>query len=241
MNEQLLARRHFDEIAKQYDDYTLVRQGYVQALDNHAVELIRKHQLAKHLDVGCGTGRLLARIRSERLPCRSKGIDLSPKMVEQCREKGLDVSPMAFKDLETEERYDLITMQFNVFGYLISQQSMNEITEKILSLLSIGGFLFFDCMNPYCVTYSSLTKTLPLFIVRLVKSFTTRGILISRYQGRSETPAAMAMINASRLHQLLQKLPCQVEQIWVRYSNKKSMCWLPNILASHRLIIARRI
>ena len=97
--------------------------------------------------------------------------------------------------------------------------------------------LLFDVLNPFCITFGSLTRWLPLLVSRLVRSARTGGLQIIEYIGRSETPAAMAAISGRRIGRMLRIAGCTAEQSWVPYSEFKLHPWLPNVVSAHRLLV----
>jgi SAM-dependent methyltransferase len=74
-------RDHFDSIAARYDEGKARQSRYWRALLGIYAEFVP--QGASVLEVGCGTGSLLASLR----PCRGLGLDLSPAMVEEARRR----------------------------------------------------------------------------------------------------------------------------------------------------------
>ncbi len=69
-------RKHFDSIADQYDAGKERQSYYYETLRAIYGEVVPPGSLV--LDVGCGTGTLLASVR----PRRGTGLDLSPRMAE---------------------------------------------------------------------------------------------------------------------------------------------------------------
>lgn len=74
-------REHFDSIASRYDDGKARQARYWRALVRIYQELVPAG--ATVLEVGCGTGSLLASLS----PRRGAGLDISPAMVEAARAK----------------------------------------------------------------------------------------------------------------------------------------------------------
>lgn len=74
-------RRHFDEIAADYDRWKEKAEFYYQAVKRMVAEVVPPG--ARVLEVGCGTGDILASLR----PSEGLGTDISPKMVERARRK----------------------------------------------------------------------------------------------------------------------------------------------------------
>lgn len=77
------ARRIYDRIGRWQDTRPLSERRALDALVEHAAF----ERAAAVLELGCGTGRLAARLLAERLPpvARYHGLDVSPRMVALAR------------------------------------------------------------------------------------------------------------------------------------------------------------
>jgi len=76
--------REYDLEAARYDQRW---QTYVGQTTAHALERLRVHPNERLLDVGCGTGCLLAAVAATRPDVHLYGIDLSPAMLDQARQR----------------------------------------------------------------------------------------------------------------------------------------------------------
>ena len=72
---------HYDQQANHRDSYIARNGYYYRLLFNHYRNLIPQGKNV--LEIGCGTGSLLAALQ----PKHGTGIDLSAKMIEKAREK----------------------------------------------------------------------------------------------------------------------------------------------------------
>lgn len=79
MSRKDLIRRHADQLAPERDQW-IARNAYYYAED-HGYTRFLVPPGRRVLDLGCGTGQLLAALQ----PSRGVGVDLSPKMIEQAR------------------------------------------------------------------------------------------------------------------------------------------------------------
>jgi len=97
---------HFDEIAPNYDNWKKKNSYYYGTLKAFVSRIIPDG--SKVLEVGCGTGEILASTQ----PDRGVGIDISKKMVKLACEKfpqhTFIHSPI--EDLELDEKFDYILM-----------------------------------------------------------------------------------------------------------------------------------
>lgn len=76
-------RRHFEDIAPRYDWYKQRRSTYHEALKSLAAEVFPNPQELALLDIGCGTGNILADLR----PRIGVGFDFTRGMVVAARQK----------------------------------------------------------------------------------------------------------------------------------------------------------
>jgi len=99
-------RQCFDAFAEVCDDWRWRHRGY-------HLNLLRNYQYhvppgATVLDVGCGTGDLLAGLQ----PSRGLGIDISPRMIDRARSKypQLDFRCAAAETFDKEEPFDYVIL-----------------------------------------------------------------------------------------------------------------------------------
>lgn len=98
------------------------------------------------LDVGCGSGDFLFQMKHALSIKQSKGIDLSPVMVEKSIETGIDAECVDLCALEG--KYDVITAVFDMLNYL-----RPEVLKKFLACvnnhLNVGGVFLCDINTLY--------------------------------------------------------------------------------------------
>ncbi len=137
------------EQAKMYDkvyenkDYAQ-EASFVVSLINEFTD--KKPSSLNLLDVGCGTGEhsmLLATEFHEVL-----GIDQSSDMIHIALQKQKSRSNLAFcvSDFLSFQgsHYDVITMFFNVMGYLSAQNHIDKVFEQLSKILKNQGLAIFD-------------------------------------------------------------------------------------------------
>ncbi len=104
---------HFDSIASQRDNWKAKNKYYYKDLENYCSFVVPEG--SKVLEIGCGTGGLLAAVK----PSRGLGIDISPEMVKIARQKhpNLEFRVGNAEDIQTEEKFDYVIIS-DVIGYL---------------------------------------------------------------------------------------------------------------------------
>ncbi len=112
-------KTHFDMDAAEYDNsgkYEVVRSRY-----HYVVDEVLRNQFQSWLDVGCGTGVLLALVGEQRKAAKLFGIDLSEEMIKIARAKLGDKADLRVSDSERlpfeDEKFDLITCTFSFHHY----------------------------------------------------------------------------------------------------------------------------
>ena len=98
------------------------------------------------LDVGCGSGGFLEELSIGYPHVETKGIDLSPVMVEMTKAKGLNAECIDLCKLDG--KYDVITAIFDMVNYL-DKKSLKRFLACIEERLEDGGHFIFDINTLY--------------------------------------------------------------------------------------------
>ena len=102
------------------------------------------HGCERVLDVGCGAGTFLRRLKDQELV--GFGIDEDPKLAEFCRHRGLDAESATIADIaDRNEQFDGIHL-----GHIIErhqQHEAEEILKNCLRLLKPGGLVVLRTAN----------------------------------------------------------------------------------------------
>jgi SAM-dependent methyltransferase len=121
------------------------RGGYHDLIDELEAEFVRRFATGKDvLEVGCGNGLVLSRIA--RFAHCARGVDLSPRRLEQARARQLDVQLGSAADLPFED---------DTFDVSCSFQALAHIAEIELALAEMarvvrpGGYVLAEFHNPW--------------------------------------------------------------------------------------------
>lgn len=106
-------RRHFDNVAPMRDYWKRKNWYYYHDLEKYCSFMVPEG--SNVMEIGCGTGDLLAALR----PKRGMGIDISPEMIKIARNKypQLEFQEADAENLNVEEKFDYIILS-DVIGCL---------------------------------------------------------------------------------------------------------------------------
>ncbi len=104
-------KKHFDEIAPEYDHFKHKASYYHQQVKVLLKELLEDIDQESVLEIGCGTGALLADLA----PRRGLGVDISDKMIEFAKTRWKNRSELTFEvgeaeTIELHQDWDIIIM-----------------------------------------------------------------------------------------------------------------------------------
>jgi ubiquinone/menaquinone biosynthesis C-methylase UbiE len=116
----------FEKIAEKRDKWKNKNKYYWKDLENFSNYLIPEH--ASVLEVGCGTGDLLANLKTK----NKTGIDFSPKMIEIAKKKypNIHFQIMDAENINFERKFDYIIIS-NTIGYLEDVQKVFAELKKV--------------------------------------------------------------------------------------------------------------
>lgn len=141
------ARQYYDHFS---DSYERGRgYGYHQMIDDLEVEVTAPYARdARVLELGCGTGLILARIAE--FAKEAVGIDLSEGMAQRARDRGLDVHIGSVCDLPFEDdRFDL-AYSFKVLAHI---PDIEAAIREAARVTRPGGHLLLEFYNPWSLRY----------------------------------------------------------------------------------------
>jgi ubiquinone/menaquinone biosynthesis C-methylase UbiE len=140
-------RRYYDAFSERYEARRGENDpgGYHELLDELETEFVRRFADRRSvLEVGCGTGLLLRRIAG--FAAATRGVDLSPGMLEKARERGLDVVEGSATALPFADASFDVTCSFKVLAHV------PEIGTAIAEMARVtrpGGHVIAEFYNPF--------------------------------------------------------------------------------------------
>jgi ubiquinone/menaquinone biosynthesis C-methylase UbiE len=116
----------FEKIAPERDKWKEKNRAYWEDIENFCSFLVPEN--ASVLEIGCGTGDLIARIKAR----KRVGIDYSNNMIEIAKKKypGMDFMVMEAENLIFNEKFDYIILS-NLIGYLEDIQQIISELKKV--------------------------------------------------------------------------------------------------------------
>jgi ubiquinone/menaquinone biosynthesis C-methylase UbiE len=152
--EKKRVRRHFDTIADEYDRWKEKSSYYYGLLANIYREFVPEG--ASVLEIGCGTGTLIASLR----PRRGLGVDISPRMVEIAASKFPDLS-FAVADAEALDLGE--SFEFVIVPDVIEHLSdVGAMFRSIRKHCGPGTMLIVTSVNPLWAPVLNLAERLKL-------------------------------------------------------------------------------
>ena len=149
-------RRYYDEFAERYEDRRGGRDpgGYHDLVDELEVDFVKRFGEGRDvLEVGCGTGLLLARIQG--FARTARGVDLSPGMLEKARARGLEVVEGSATALPFPDASFDVACSFKVLAHV---REIGVALAEMARVVRPGGHVIAEFYNP--VSLRGLAKRL---------------------------------------------------------------------------------
>jgi ubiquinone/menaquinone biosynthesis C-methylase UbiE len=143
----LETKEYYDEFAAWYERER--GRGYHQLVDDLEVGLVERYgRGASVLEVGCGTGLLLDRVR--RFAGEAFGLDLSRGMLALARERRLEVVQGSVTHLPfPDDRFDVV-YSFKVLAHV---EPIREALAEIARVTRPRGYMLLEFYNPLSLRY----------------------------------------------------------------------------------------
>lgn len=139
-------RAYYDAFADRYEAHRGDNDpgGYHELLDQLESDFVRRFAAGGDiLEVGCGTGLVLQRLRS--FARSAKGVDLSPGMLARARERGLDVQEASATALPFPDATFDATCSFKVLAHV---PEVETALREMLRVTRPGGTVIAEFYNP---------------------------------------------------------------------------------------------
>lgn len=140
-------RSYYDDFASWYERER--GQGYHQLLDDLETDLVRRYaEGGDALEVGCGTGLILARVAA--FTRYATGVDISAGMLEKARDRGLPVAQGLATALPYRDESFDCTYSFKVLPHVAEiELAMAEMAR----VTRVGGHVLAEFYNPRSLRY----------------------------------------------------------------------------------------
>lgn len=139
-------RAYYDDFSRRYEKKRGGNDpgGYHDLIDDLEVDFVRRFGSGGDLlEVGCGTGLILARTAA--FARKATGVDLSPGMLERARERGLDVREASATDLPFEDNSFDVAYSFKVLAHV---REIERALSEMMRVVRRGGFVLAEFYNP---------------------------------------------------------------------------------------------
>jgi ubiquinone/menaquinone biosynthesis C-methylase UbiE len=136
-------RAYYDDFSRTYDDPR--SSGYHAFVDDLETECVRRWlRGGRVLEVGCGTGQILARVRG--FAPGAVGVDLSGGMLARARARGLAVGQASATRLPFRDRSFDLVYSFKVLPHI---PDLPGALAEILRVLDDGGVALLEFYNTH--------------------------------------------------------------------------------------------
>lgn len=140
-------RAYYDAFSAGYEDHRGQNDpgGYHELLDELESEYVKRYGAGRDvLEVGCGTGLVLARL--QQFARSAKGVDLSPGMLEKAKSRGLDVVLGSATSLPFPDNQFDVTCSFKVLAHV---PEIEVALREMVRVTRPGGMILAEFYNPY--------------------------------------------------------------------------------------------
>lgn len=140
-------RAYYDDFASWYERER--GQGYHRMLDDLEVELVARYGRGKRiLEVGCGTGLILERVRG--FAAQAVGLDLSAGMLARARDRGLPVVQGSATALPYPDASFDVVYSFKVLAHVAD---IRTALAEMARITRPGGYVLAEFYNALSLRY----------------------------------------------------------------------------------------
>jgi ubiquinone/menaquinone biosynthesis C-methylase UbiE len=140
-------RAYYDAFSARYERArgASSKGGYHDLVDELEADFVRRFGEQRDvLEVGCGTGLVLERIR--RFARSAQGVDLSPGMLEHARARGLEVRLGSASELPFADASFDVSCSFKVLAHV---QPIELALREMARVVRPGGHILAEFYNPW--------------------------------------------------------------------------------------------
>jgi SAM-dependent methyltransferase len=191
-------RAHWDQLAATYDLAKSRNDAYYAALKALMDESIPRSHRGSVLEVGCGTGQLLASLE----PRRGVGIDLSPAMIDQARARAAGRSSLLFEVMDAAAAASLGPFDAVLCADVLEHvEDWPAVTAALARAAKPGGLVVITTPNPRWAAMLWILERLRLKMPEGPHRFVAGGAIARRLRdlGCSVTRAGTHLILPVRL------------------------------------------
>lgn len=155
MDRESMLSRAWDRNAARWT--RIVRDGLIPSrragTDEAVVQAIAARKPRRVLDVGCGEGWLIRRLRRD-VDCTAVGIDGSARLIEDARAADPDsrYEVVAYADLIDGTAGLAADFDIAVFNYALFDEKVDRILAATSALLARGGAIVIQTLHPWALS-----------------------------------------------------------------------------------------
>lgn len=150
--KHLNIKKHYDYRSKEYDYYRT--KGYFDFVNKEEVKIvnyyIKNFKKCKILEIGCGTGILMSKIKKNYKDINIKGVDISEDMLKKAREKKLSVEKSDALHLPYRNNTFDIVYLFKVAPHI---KEIKEAVKEFDRVLKHKGILIIEFYNIFSIKF----------------------------------------------------------------------------------------
>ena len=149
-NQQNQTKNYFEKNSKNWSlksNFQTKKQNSIIERNNYVLHQIKKLNLKRHLDIGCGSGDLC--FASSKITERTVGIDFASSMIKiakkKFKQKNLSFYNSSIFKYKSDLKFDVISA--NGFIEYFSISEIKKIIKLIKSLLKKNGYIILSSRN----------------------------------------------------------------------------------------------
>ncbi len=141
------SQAYYDDFSRSYENER--GEGYHRLIDDLEVQIAMPYARAgRVLEVGCGTGLILERLRQ--VADYACGFDLSAKMVQKARDRGLNVVLGNILSIPFQDSHFDLVCSFKVLAHV---PEIGRALSEIKRVTTPGGRMILEFYNPWSLRY----------------------------------------------------------------------------------------